>query len=235
MTTPTASSLSSSSSSSACPIGTISPGFPWPFGDDGPVPPTDLGSSTSSTPASSPSSSTISTMTSTSQVASMTSPTTTTTTPTTPTTTTTQQAPSCSTVTASGAVCTLCSDSTDPQCSAIGPPAPTQTSSNNHGSSLCGGAVSGDGCRAAYARYDENRVYTAYTSYTYLGGLDGCTATFTCNSDAEYAVGMAGWAIIQAFDNLFANDKVKVCGSSYLSNGCHVTVNACSDCKDVNT
>lgn len=44
-------------------------------------------------------------------------------------------------------------------------------------------------------------------------------------------MGMTGAQIKTAFDNLYQNDNVKVCGSSYLSNGCHVTVNGCDDCK----
>ena len=54
---------------------------------------------------------------------------------------------------------------------------------------------------------------------------------FKCDSDADYAMGMTGAQIKTAFDNLYQNDNVKVCGSSYLSNGCHVTVNGCDDCK----
>ncbi|KAH8678326.1 hypothetical protein BX600DRAFT_545929 [Xylariales sp. PMI_506] len=158
--------------------------------------------------------------------------------------TTTAPPPSCQTVTSAGAVCTLCAGSADPDCNAIGPPAPLQTASNPDGSSLCESAISGDDCKAAYSRYDENRVYTAYTSYTYtnaedainivLGADDGCAAIFTCDTDADYAVGMAGWAIIQAFDYMYANDGVDTCGSAYFDNGCHITANACSDCEDSN-
>ncbi|KAI1326439.1 meiotically up-regulated gene family-domain-containing protein [Xylariaceae sp. FL0255] len=216
-------------SASASPTTSSNPPSSVPPTSSLPVPPSSSSapSSTSTTPSSTTSPSSSPTPT------------------TTPRPTTTTPPPSCSTVTASGAVCTLCSGSTDPDCTSIGPPAPTQTSSNNKGSSLCGHAITGDDCKSAYMRYDENRVYNAYTSYTFtneddpinviLPANDGCTAIFTCDNDADYATGMAGWAIIQAFDNLFANDKVKVCGSAYLSNGCHITANACSDCKDVNT
>ena len=54
---------------------------------------------------------------------------------------------------------------------------------------------------------------------------------FTCKNAADYAVGMTGEQIKDAFDNLYKDDNVKVCGSSYLSNGCHVTVNGCDNCK----
>jgi hypothetical protein len=149
----------------------------------------------------------------------------------------------CHTTTTAGAVCTLCDGSAD-LCTSIGPPAPTQTDSNPKGSTLCKSAISGEDCINAYHRYDENRVYNAYTSYTFtneedainvlLDAEDGCAAIFTCDDDAAYAVGMAGWAIIEAFDYMYENDGVDTCGSAYLSNGCRITANACSDCLDTN-
>ncbi|KAI1752715.1 hypothetical protein F4782DRAFT_112919 [Xylaria castorea] len=62
------------------------------------------------------------------------------------TTTSSKEPPSCQTVAASGAVCTLCNGSTDLVYNTIKPPAPTQTSSNNKGPSLCESEVSGDDC-----------------------------------------------------------------------------------------
>lgn len=130
-----------------------------------------------------------------------------------------------------------------PPSTSLTPPVPSQTSSNNKGSSLCS-SIGSTTCRDAYSQYNDIYLYTAYTSYILSSGAesivndlfplyadDGCAAMFTCNSDAAYAVGMTGAQIKAAFDNLYANDKVKTCGSSYLSNGCHVTANGCNDCK----
>ena len=33
------------------------------------------------------------------------------------------------------------------------------------------------------------------------------------------------------FQYMYDNDGVQLCGSAYLANRCHVTANACSDCK----
>jgi hypothetical protein len=30
----------------------------------------------------------------------------------------------------------------------------------------------------------------------------------------------------------YTNDHAKTCGSTYLSNNCHVTINGCNNCKD---
>jgi len=65
-----------------------------------------------------------------------------------------------------------------------------------------------------------------------IAGPEGCAAQFPCDGVAQYSAGMTGAQIKAAFNNLFQNDKVKVCGSSYLSNGCHVTVNGCAGCQD---
>lgn len=136
------------------------------------------------------------------------------------------------------------------------PPAPTQTSSNNKGSGLCRaigdtGYIDGNNmCQIAYHKYIDDHLYTQYTSYTFttynlanqaidiltrgLGGYEGCAAMFKCNSNDAYDTGMTGKLIKDAFDNLYQNGRVKVCGSSYLSNGCHVTVNGCSECENTN-
>lgn len=50
---------------------------------------------------------------------------------------------------------------------------------------------------------------------------------------AAQIIGIAGLGGVKAaFNNLFGNDNVKVSGSSYLSDGCHVTVNGCAACVD---
>lgn len=67
-----------------------------------------------------------------------------------------------------------------------------------------------------------------------FGADDGCAAIFTCDTDEAYATGMAGWAIIDAFDYMYANDGIGTCGSADFDNACHLTVNACSDCQDSN-
>ncbi|KAI1396976.1 hypothetical protein F4819DRAFT_473511 [Hypoxylon fuscum] len=38
---------------------------------------------------------------------------------------------------------------------------------------------------------------------------------------------MSGAQIISAFEYMYANDGVKICGSAYLSNGCHVSADGC--------
>ena len=53
----------------------------------------------------------------------------------------------------------------------------------------------------------------------------------TCNSDAAYAKGMTGQQILNAFWYLYSVDGIGVCGSIYLDNGCHLTVNACDLCQ----
>lgn len=88
-------------------------------------------------------------------------------------------------------------------------------------------------------------MYNAYTSYTHTTPVDGdnmiwpsntgCTAMFQCDNDEAYAKGMSGAQIISAFEYMYANDGVKICGSAYLSNGCHVSADGCPNCKDVNT
>ncbi|KAI9767671.1 MAG: hypothetical protein M1840_005542 [Geoglossum simile] len=125
------------------------------------------------------------------------------------------------------------------------PPTPSQTSCNNHGSGLCPEAESVGACPVAFARYSDGYRYTSYTSYTVSfvgdtldpGGLlgfgnPGCAAMFTCNDDQAYAVGMTGKQIKDAFQNIFDHCKVSACGTAYLSNGCHVTVNGCRECKN---
>ena len=116
-----------------------------------------------------------------------------------------------------------------------------QISSNDKGSSLCS-SLSVKTCRFAYSQFNNTFLYKTRTSYILPSGVDsisnglfesadsGCTAIWTCKDEADLAVGMTGAQIKDAFDNLYQDDNVKTCGSSYLGNGCHVTANACVDC-----
>lgn len=126
----------------------------------------------------------------------------------------------------------------------MAPPNLSQTSSNDKGSSLCSSLNSAT-CQIAYSQYNDTYLYKSRASYILPSGVNsaantlfssadnGCTAVFSCHSDAEYAVGMTGAQIKAAFDFLYQNDHVRICGSSYWSNGCHVTVNACENCEPV--
>ena len=121
------------------------------------------------------------------------------------------------------------------------PPTLSQVSSNDKGSSLCS-SLSAKTCRIAYSQFNDTFLYKTRTSYILPSGVDsissglfvsadsGCAAIWTCHEKADLAVGMTGARIKDAFDNLYQDDDVKTCGSSYLSNGCHVTANACVDC-----
>lgn len=113
---------------------------------------------------------------------------------------------------------------------------PQATSHNNKGSSLCGD-ISRQDCIDAFQQYENTLTYYNYTSYVYtgsnainewFGGKQGCTAIFSCDSEDDYAAGMDN--IETAFENLYNYSDVKKCGSSYLSNGCTVTLNMCDDC-----
>ncbi|CAD6588412.1 MAG: hypothetical protein ASARMPRED_003556 [Alectoria sarmentosa] len=100
---------------------------------------------------------------------------------------------------------------------ASNPSAPVQTSSNDKGSSLCS-FIDGTTCQNAYAQYNDTYLYTAYTSYILPSGGnsgndtlspsadEGCAAIFTCNSYADYAVGMTGAQIKAAFGYMYQND-----------------------------
>ena len=122
------------------------------------------------------------------------------------------------------------------------PPTFSQTSDNDKGSSLCS-SISRATCQDSYGQYNDTYLYKARTSYILASGVnsvanelfssadEGCAAIWTCQSDAEFAVGMTGAQIKAAFEFLYQDASVEVCGSSYLSNGCHVTANMCDDCE----
>ena len=117
----------------------------------------------------------------------------------------------------------------------------SEVSNNDKGSSLCS-SLSAKTCRLAYSQYNNTFLYQTRTSYILPSGADsisntlfesannGCAAMWSCNNEADLAVGMTGAQIKDAFDNLYQDASVQTCGSSYLNNGCHVTANACVDC-----
>ncbi|KAJ5837080.1 hypothetical protein N7447_003106 [Penicillium robsamsonii] len=115
---------------------------------------------------------------------------------------------------------------------------PSQTSGNNKGSIQCRSVD--DACDRAYMQYVDDTVYTSYTSYTAdiksgmvivaALGQAGCAAMYTCDND-DYGFGMTGRQIKAAVEYLKVNDKVNKCGTAYMSNSCHVTLNYCTSCK----
>ncbi|KAJ5584034.1 uncharacterized protein N7459_003834 [Penicillium hispanicum] len=116
---------------------------------------------------------------------------------------------------------------------------PSQTSGNNHGSSDC--SFNGDSCDKALEKYDNSTIYHKYTSYVASmsysvwddfswGGHLGCAAMFECNND-DYGFGMTGRQLKEAWAYLSRHDNAGNCGTAYLSNGCHLTRNACYNCK----
>lgn len=97
---------------------------------------------------------------------------------------------------------------------------PTQTASNKEGSSICL-SISGDVCRLAAQRYQDNATYTQYSStvwpdstgedilnqvFPVLGAIGelwsinfGCSVQFNCDNDqSAYAIGMTGKQIKDA-------------------------------------
>lgn len=113
---------------------------------------------------------------------------------------------------------------------------PSQISSNQRSSALCK-SIGNSSCINAYSLYNPTYLYTEYTSYVQTaGGFDGewlgwgCAAMFTCDNATMYAHGMMGQQILNAFRYLYSSDGVGICGSIYMDNGCHLTVNACDEC-----
>ncbi|KAJ5105378.1 hypothetical protein NUU61_002725 [Penicillium alfredii] len=101
------------------------------------------------------------------------------------------------------------------------PPMPHETDGNNKGSSLCKN-LSG-ACKRAYRQYVDDFLYKGETSYVASAGdadpvnwlpfaNNGCTAMFRV-------------------ENMYQTDHVEECGSTYLDNGCHITLNGCQDCR----
>ncbi|OQD80182.1 hypothetical protein PENANT_c038G10160 [Penicillium antarcticum] len=114
--------------------------------------------------------------------------------------------------------------------------APTQTDVNNKGSSQCSSVD--DACQRAYEQFEDDTVYSGFASYTAkiqsgmvmvaTFGQAGCVAQYKCD---DYGFGMTGRQIKDAIEYMKDNDGVKKCGTTYLSNSCHVTLNYCTSCK----
>ncbi|KAJ6133085.1 hypothetical protein N7471_008300 [Penicillium samsonianum] len=115
---------------------------------------------------------------------------------------------------------------------------PSQTGSNHDGSGQCHSVD--DACDRAYAQYEDDTIYSSYTSYTAkinsgiiiaaTFGQAGCTAMYSCDND-DYGFGMTGRQIKASVEYMKANDGVGKCGTTYLSNSCHITLNYCTSCK----
>ncbi|KAN0073530.1 hypothetical protein V8E54_008750 [Elaphomyces granulatus] len=63
----------------------------------------------------------------------------------------------------------------------------------------------------------------------------GCTVIWACDNSDAYHQGMTGAQIKDATDKIkyfYSHDDAKTCGSTYLSNSCHVTINGCDNCRD---
>ncbi|KAJ5775420.1 uncharacterized protein N7511_000431 [Penicillium nucicola] len=114
--------------------------------------------------------------------------------------------------------------------------APTQTDVNNKGSSQCSSVD--DACQRAYEQFEDDTVYSDFASYTAKiqsgmvmvasFGQAGCVAQYKCD---DYGFGMTGRQIKDAVEYMKDNDGIKKCGTTYLSNSCHVTLNYCTSCK----
>ncbi|KAJ5585382.1 uncharacterized protein N7459_005182 [Penicillium hispanicum] len=116
------------------------------------------------------------------------------------------------------------------------PPMPTETKGNNDGSGLCKSLQGA--CKRAYKHFKDDYIYKDYTYISVSAGDDspvnvlfwwaaatnGCKAEFKCD---DYGEGMSGKQIKQSVENMFENDKVDECGTTYLSNSCQVKLNGC--------
>ncbi|KAH8659000.1 hypothetical protein BGZ61DRAFT_540341 [Ilyonectria robusta] len=120
----------------------------------------------------------------------------------------------------------------------ISTPVPTQTDSNNKGSSQCHSID--DACDRAFEQFEDAKVYTQFTSYysriksgiivAATFGQAGCTAQWDCD---DFGIGMTGLDIKNAVQYMKDNDGVTKCGTTYLSNTCHVTLNYCTNCHHI--
>ncbi|KAH7013886.1 hypothetical protein EDB80DRAFT_836102, partial [Ilyonectria destructans] len=134
------------------------------------------------------------------------------------------------------------------------PPAPPDTEQdhgNHDGSAICA-SISKDSCLYAAARYVDDVVYHQYSSAVwpddtgkdiaslfiptdvidFFGINYGCTVIWTCDNDDAFSQGMTGKQIKDSMLNIYDLNGAKGCGSTYLDNGCHITVNGCNDCRD---
>ncbi|KAH7241302.1 hypothetical protein BKA59DRAFT_512826 [Fusarium tricinctum] len=135
------------------------------------------------------------------------------------------------------------------------PPDAQQVRGNHDGSAICR-SISKATCLAAAARYMDDIVYHKRTSAVWPDGTGeditnmilpvvgpaieqlfginyGCTVIWTCEKEEDFESGMTGKAIKFAMLNIYSLNGAKGCGSTYLDNGCHITVNGCNNCRDV--
>ncbi|KAH7237867.1 meiotically up-regulated gene family-domain-containing protein [Fusarium solani] len=134
------------------------------------------------------------------------------------------------------------------------PPDASQSSGNHDGSAICR-SISKDTCLLAASRYIDDTIYHQYTSAVWpddsgadlandifpiagpvieqLFGINfGCTVIWTCDNDGAFAQGMTGKQIKDSILNIYNLNGAKGCGSTYLDNSCHITVNGCNNCRD---
>ncbi|KAG8358740.1 hypothetical protein FVEN_g3760 [Fusarium venenatum] len=127
--------------------------------------------------------------------------------------------------------------------STVSTPLPSQTAVDNDGGGQCGTSDSlskhgfGDACDRAINGFDDDTVYTSYTSrYSRLTkgilmvasvGQAACVAKFECD---DYGIGMKGSDIIAARERAKKDDGIWICGHIRLSNSCSVVMDYCTDC-----
>ncbi|RGP62728.1 hypothetical protein FSPOR_9115 [Fusarium sporotrichioides] len=119
--------------------------------------------------------------------------------------------------------------------STVSTPLPSQTAVDNDGGGECGTSDSlskdgfGDACDRAINGFDDNTVYTGYTSrYSRLTkgilmfasmGQAACVAKFECD---DYGIGMKGSDIIAAREKAKEDDGIWTCGHIHLSDSCSI-------------
>ncbi|KAM0227734.1 hypothetical protein ACHAPO_011302 [Fusarium lateritium] len=129
--------------------------------------------------------------------------------------------------------------------STVSTPLPSQTAVDNDGNGQCGTSDSlskhgfGDACDRAINEFDNDTVYTGYTTrYSRLSkgllmaasfGQAACIAKFECD---DYGIGMKGSDIIAAREKAKKDDGIWICGHIRLSNSCSVVMGYCTDCDN---
>jgi hypothetical protein len=122
--------------------------------------------------------------------------------------------------------------------STIRPANPVQTDGNNKGSSQCHSID--NACDRAIDNFKDDVIYTEFASYyariksgiivVASFGQAGCVVEFDCD---DWSVGgLNGRQIKDAYQELKDTTGVNKCGSSYMSNTCHVTANYCTNCNE---
>ena len=113
-----------------------------------------------------------------------------------------------------------------------------QQSSNCKGSSSCR-YLKQQTCIDAVAQYDDNTMYTGYTSlFKYVdwkaknsGSLGGCTAMFSCKENLCPSGGVSGAVIKEKFLQLY-NTTCEICGTVEWLDYTVTTFNECArPCK----